>query len=81
MYGFTEKYPENIFDNVEIPSKFFLQAIKNLKLNNEEVLDKKYDIFIELNLIDESASLIIGNDGILNEEEILQVLQVCVNRL
>ena len=76
MYGFTEEHPNNIFDNVEIPSKYFVQAIKSLNLNEQHILDKKCDIFYELSLIDESASFIISNDGILNEEEILQVLQV-----
>jgi hypothetical protein len=76
MYGFCEKYPNNIFDNIEIPSKYFLQAIKNLKLQNEKLLQRKCDVLLELNLIDESSLLVIGNDGILNEEEILQVLQV-----
>jgi hypothetical protein len=76
MYGFCEKYPNNIFDNIEIPSKYFLQAIKNLKLQNEKLLERKCDVLLELNLIDESSLLVIGNDGILNEEEILQVLKV-----
>ena len=76
MYGFTEKYPNNIFDNIEIPSSYFVQAIKNLKLQSEKLLDRKCDVLFELNLIDESSLLVIGNDGILNEEEILQVLQV-----
>ena len=72
MYGFTEKYPNNIFDNIEIPSNYFVQAIKNLKLQSEKLLDRKCDVLFELNLIDESSLLVIGNDGILNEEEILQ---------
>lgn len=76
MYGFTEQYPNNIFDNVEIPLKYFLQAIESLKHQNEKLLDRKCHVFSELNLIDESALLVIGNDGILNEEEILQLLQV-----
>jgi N-lysine methyltransferase SETD6 len=75
MYGFVEEYPQNVFDNVEILSDYLLRTIKDLKISPEDLLQKKIEIFYELDLIGKS-SFIINEDGILNEEEMLQLLQI-----
>lgn len=75
MYGFVEEYPENIFDNVEILSENLIRTIKELKNSPDDLIQKKIEIFYELDLIGKS-SFIISEDGILNEEEILQLLEI-----
>jgi hypothetical protein len=76
MYGFVEIYPSNVFDSVEIPTKYFVEAMKAQKNDPENVIESKIDAMTEIDLIDENASFIIGSDGILNEEESLRILQV-----
>lgn len=77
MYGFVETYPHNIFDSVEIPTNCFLEMFKREKLDPIEVINKKIETIVNLELIDKTSSIIIGHDGILNEEECLHMLQVC----
>lgn len=76
MYGFAEIFPHNIFDAVEIPTKCFIEAFRKEKIDPIEVANKKIETLLEMELIDRSASIIIGYDGILNEEECLHILQV-----
>jgi hypothetical protein len=76
MYGFVELYPNNIFDSVEVPTKFFVEAMKALKNDPEPLIESKIAAMNEIGLVDEQASFIIGSDGILNEEESLHILQV-----
>lgn len=78
MYGYVEQYPENIFDCVEIPTKCFTDAYNKLSTDSEELMNKKIEIFKELDFIDDNMSFIVGVDGILNEEECLHMLQVIV---
>jgi SET domain-containing protein 6 len=79
MYGFVERYPENVYDSVEVPTKHLISAIRTQKNDREDVIDKKIEAMQEAGLIDETTSLIIGMDGILNEEETLHMLQVRQN--
>jgi hypothetical protein len=76
MYGFVETYPNNVFDSVEIPTKSFIESIKKQKNDPDELIDKKISILKEIELIDDNMCILVGNDGILNEEECLNMLQV-----
>lgn len=76
MYGFVEIFPHNIFDAVEIPTKCFIEAFRKEKIDPIEVANKKIETLLEMELIDRTASIIIGYDGILNEEECLHIFQV-----
>lgn len=76
MYGFVEVFPHNIYDSVEIPTKLFIEAFKKQKIDPIEVINKKIETILDLELIDRSASIIVGHDGILNEEECLHMMQV-----
>ena len=64
MYGYVEQYPENIFDCVEIPTKCFTDAYNKLSTDSEELMNKKIEIFKELDFIDDNMSFIVGVDGI-----------------
>ncbi len=76
MYGFVETHPNNIYDNVEIPTSILLTTIKNMHNDTEPLQDEKIKLFQELDLIDENVSIVIDSNGVLNEEEVLQLLQV-----
>lgn len=77
MYGFSEVYPNNIYDNVEIPTNCLINAIKQLNSENDALINRKIELFYELDLIDSSASFIFSiNGNVLNEEECLLLLQV-----
>ncbi|XP_022108873.1 N-lysine methyltransferase setd6-like isoform X2 [Acanthaster planci] len=74
MYGFVEKYPENIYDTVDLPlillrehlefelDDHLAQAKWNFLRDTEEMLDD---------------NIIIGLDGILNKWETYQTLKIC----
>lgn len=81
MYGFVEEYPENTFDSVEIPTRHLVKAIKEQKLNRQEVIEAKLNAMNEIDLIDQNTSFVIGLDGVLNEEESLHILQVFLHLL
>ena len=51
MYGFVEVYPHNTFDTVEIPTKLFFEAFKKQKLDPIEVVNKKIETMLEMELI------------------------------
>jgi hypothetical protein len=76
MYGFLEIFPNNIYDAVEIPTKLFIECYKKCNNNTDELMNKKVETLKILDIIDENMSFIVGTDGILNEEECLQMLQV-----
>lgn len=77
MYGFVEVYPANIYDSVEIPTRIFQDTFKTHSINSPEITMHKLEtIFNKMDLIDENSSLIVGYDGILNEDECLHALQV-----
>ena len=76
MYGFVERYPENTYDNVEIPTKYFIDAVRNLKMQPSIVLEEKLSAYQEIGLTNEDYSIVIGCDGILNQDEISQILHV-----
>jgi hypothetical protein len=73
MYGFVEKYPENIYDLVEIPISIFIECAKK---HFDYLVDKKIEILKEIELIDIDMGFVVGLDGILNEEELLHALQI-----
>ena len=76
MYGFVEMHPNNNFDSVEIPTKCFIDCIRKYNNDPEDVLNAKLDCLLNLELIDENVAVILGTDGVLNEEECLHILQV-----
>jgi hypothetical protein len=76
MYGFVEEHPSNIYDNVEIPTKYFISSMIAQNREKKEAIERKIKILKEIELIDEDACLIIGMDGIVNEEECLHIFQV-----
>jgi SET domain-containing protein 6 len=78
MYGFVEDYPNNVYDNVEIPTNVLVHTIKSLKNDSEPLLEEKIELFHKLNLIDENVSFVVDANGILNEEEVSELLQVCL---
>jgi hypothetical protein len=79
MYGFVEVYPENVFDCVEIPAKYLIESFLKQKTFSDELIQQKIEVMKEIELIDKNACIIIGNDGILNEEECLHIFQVLTN--
>ena len=76
MYGFVEKYPENTYDNVEIPTKCFIDAVRNLRMQPSVVLEEKLSAYQEIGLLNDDYSIVIGNDGILNQDELSHILEV-----
>ena len=76
MYGFVETYPNNVFDSVEIPTRCLFESIKKQKNDPDELIEKKIRILKEIELVDDNMCFLVGNDGILNEEECLNMLQV-----
>ena len=56
--------------------KFLIQSIQNQKNDKSEIISKKIEILKEIELIEENCCFIVGMDGILNEEECLNMLQV-----
>jgi len=76
MYGFVEKYPENTYDNVEIPTKCFIDAVRNLRMQPSVVLEEKLSAYQEIGLLNDDYSIVIGNDGILNQDELSHILEI-----
>jgi hypothetical protein len=76
MYGFVEAHPNNIFDSVEVPARFLIEAFRMQKNDPDEVISKKIEALFEIELIENDTSIVIGQDGVLNEEECLHILQV-----
>lgn len=76
MYGFVEEHPNNIYDTVEIPTKSLISSMIIQNREKKEIIDRKIETLKEIELIDDDICLVIGMDGIVNEEECLHMLQV-----
>ena len=77
MNGFVEAYPENVFDAVEIPSDILIEALhKNPGNNSLELLNDKIEFCKQSELIDDEASIVVGPEGVMNEDECTHVFQV-----
>ena len=60
----------------QFKGKHLIEAIFSQKNDKEEVIHKKIKILKEIGLIEDNCCFIVGMDGILNEEECLNMLQV-----
>ncbi|KAK3755261.1 hypothetical protein RRG08_027519 [Elysia crispata] len=82
MYGFAERYPENINDVVEIPVNRLLEAAKERseQETQSKLIESKWQFLKKQEIIDEEDVVIVGRDGILNDDICTQVLKVfCMN--
>lgn len=78
MYGFAESYPENVFDTVDIPMKFFLNHIReSMKTDTDVDLDTRWRFLEQLDVVSDEGNFVIGEDGILTPEELHTTLKVC----
>lgn len=77
MYGFVEKYPENVNDVVEIGLDAIEDALrKNPGTNRPDLLDAKIGLFDEIDAIGSDFTFVIGHDGLLNEVESMTLFEV-----
>lgn len=78
MYGFAEPYPDNIFDTVDIPMKFFLNHIRETMTSDPIVdLNARWRFLEQLDVVSDEGNFVIGEDGILTPEELYTTLKVC----
>ncbi|XP_055078408.1 N-lysine methyltransferase setd6 isoform X1 [Periophthalmus magnuspinnatus] len=74
MYGFTEPFPSNSNDTVDIPVSNFFTAARDIKTDFElSLLDEKWRL---LNQIEGNDAIIFGNQGCLTDSTLNTVLKV-----
>lgn len=76
MYGFVELEGENVFDSVEVPTRVLVEAIEAVSEDSRQLLKRKLQTLMDIDLIDDNTSIVIDCDGILNQDESLHILQV-----
>lgn len=79
MYGFAEQYPTNTNDVVEIPFTRLVEAAHQLANDLEldhQLLPTKWEQLRKQEIIDEDDVVILGTEGILNDDVCAQVLKV-----
>ncbi|GFO16382.1 N-lysine methyltransferase setd6-like [Plakobranchus ocellatus] len=79
MYGFAEPYPNNTNDVVEIPVHRLLDAAKERASGDGtelKLVDSKWETLLKQEIIVEDDVVVLGRDGIVNDDICMQVLKV-----
>ncbi|XP_045171333.2 N-lysine methyltransferase setd6-like [Mercenaria mercenaria] len=75
MYGFAEEYPNNHWDTVTVAVSDIIEASKQLNFNTGDLLNKKIQLINEM--FGSDANVVVGIDGVLEEQEMKTVLKIC----
>ncbi|XP_059848481.1 N-lysine methyltransferase setd6 [Hypanus sabinus] len=78
MYGFTEPYPSNTHEALDIRMLTVYEAALQAAKTEEErrLLAEKWEFLTELEIVQEEGDFVIGQDGVLTEEELYSTLKV-----
>ncbi|XP_072135378.1 N-lysine methyltransferase setd6 [Mobula birostris] len=78
MYGFTEPYPSNTHEALDIRMRTVYEAALQATKTEEErrLLAEKWEFLTELEIVIEEGDFVIGQDGVLTEEELYSTLKV-----
>uniref|UniRef100_UPI00398E6B01 N-lysine methyltransferase setd6 isoform X1 n=1 Tax=Pristiophorus japonicus TaxID=55135 RepID=UPI00398E6B01 len=78
MYGFTEPYPSNTHEAMDIRMQMMydaaLQAVRTEA--ERKLLMEKWEFLTELEIVGEEGEFVIGQSGVLTEEELYSTLKV-----
>lgn len=75
MYGFSEVYPANHYDTVDIPLDLILDIAEE-EAENKEFAKKKLSFFKEKVMEDLIGDIVVGTNGILTDDRLFMVLKV-----
>ncbi|XP_048769500.2 N-lysine methyltransferase setd6-like [Ostrea edulis] len=75
MYGFSEAYPANIYDTVDIPLDIVLDIAEE-EAENKEFARKKLAFFKQKVMEELIGDIVVGTNGILTEDRLYMVLKV-----
>ncbi|XP_069757061.1 N-lysine methyltransferase setd6 [Narcine bancroftii] len=78
MYGFTEPYPSNLHEAMDIQMQMVYDAALQAVQTEDErkLLFEKWEFLTELEIVGEGGVFVIGQSGILTEEELYCTLKV-----
>ncbi|XP_072374727.1 N-lysine methyltransferase setd6 isoform X2 [Scyliorhinus torazame] len=78
MYGFTEPYPSNTHEAMDIRMQMMYDAALQAVRTDEErkLLMEKWEFLTELEIVGEEGDFVIGQAGVLTEEELYSTLKV-----
>ncbi|XP_020389426.1 N-lysine methyltransferase setd6 isoform X1 [Rhincodon typus] len=78
MYGFTEPYPSNTHEAMDIQMQTVYDAALQAVHTEEErkLLREKWEFLTELEIVGEERDFVIGQSGVLTEEELYSTLKV-----
>lgn len=78
MYGFTQPYPSNTHEALDIEMHLVYDAAMQAVKTEEEkkLLAEKWEFLTELEVIGEEGDFVIGQSGVLTEEELYSTLKV-----
>ncbi|XP_067905905.1 N-lysine methyltransferase setd6 isoform X1 [Heterodontus francisci] len=78
MYGFTEPYPSNTHEAMDIRMQTMYDAALQAVRTEEErkLLMEKWEFLTELEIVGEEGDFVIGQSGVLTEEELYSTLKV-----
>ncbi|XP_062578040.1 N-lysine methyltransferase setd6-like [Saccostrea cucullata] len=75
MYGFSEAYPENYFDTVDIPLDTVLDIAEE-EAENKDFAKQKSTFFKQKLMEDLIGDVVVGASGILTDDRLFMVLKV-----
>ncbi|XP_061189529.1 N-lysine methyltransferase setd6-like [Saccostrea echinata] len=75
MYGFSEAYPENHYDTVDMPLDTVLDIAEE-ETENKEFAKKKSSFFKQKLMEDLIGDVVVGTSGILTDDRLFLVLKV-----
>ncbi|XP_067853734.1 N-lysine methyltransferase setd6 isoform X2 [Heptranchias perlo] len=78
MYGFTEPYPSNTHEAMDIRMQMMYDAALQAVRTEQErkLLMEKWEFLTQLEIVGEEGEFVIGQSGVLTEEELYSTLKV-----
>ncbi|OWF35599.1 N-lysine methyltransferase SETD6-like [Mizuhopecten yessoensis] len=78
MYGFSERYPNNDKDTVDIPASVLKTTAENLEANQTDktLLEEKWEFLMEQEVVGEDDAFVLSNESVETCDELETTLKV-----